>query len=233
MTFFCTGEPSLSSDARVIFIVRIIISLCFLWDYNNNNRCHFEVLTTLNGSSTAHDIFSHVGSSGWVQLGNNQVRKELLDLFFTFLLSFFFQDWRAVSYLDALLCCGWAGSLFQREGINCFSISLVSEWKWKSWQVYLGRSKKSQDKKDKSTVSLSVMNAKWWGKKMLIFCRWQDVLGMVLMLTCSSDGLWQKNDWDGGQLQNLIPEMLLDGESELMVEPVSDMSKVGIQILLY
>lgn len=27
--------------------------------------------------------------------------------------------------------------------------------------------------------------------------------------------------------------MLLDGESELMVEPVSDLSKVGIQILLY
>lgn len=43
----------------------------------------------------------------------------------------------------------------------------------------------------------------------------------------------KKDDWDGGQLQNLIPEMLLDGESELMVEPVSDMSKVGIQILLY
>lgn len=162
MTFFCTGELSLSSDARVISVVRIIVSLCFLWDFNNN-RCHFEVLTLLNGSSTAHDIVSHVGSSGWVQLGNNQVRKELLDLFFTFLLSFFFQDWRAVNYLDALLCCGWAGSQFQREGNNCFSISLFSEWK--SWQVYLGRSKKSQDKKDKSTVSLSVMNAKWGGKK--------------------------------------------------------------------
>lgn len=169
-------------------------------------------MTILNRSSPAHDIVSHVGSSGWVQLGNNQVRKELLDLFFTFLLSFFFQDWRAVNYLGALLCCGWAGSLFQREGNSCFSISLVSEW---------------------STVCLSVMNAKWGGKK----CK-SSVADRIFLAWCSC---WlvpqmdyeKKNDWDGGQLQNLIPEMLLDGESELMVEPVSDLSKVGIQILLY
>lgn len=69
---------------------------------------------------------------------------------------------------------------------------------------------------EKNANLLSLTGSSWHGPHADLFLRW----------------IMTKNDWDGGQLQNLIPEMLPDGESELMVEPVSDMSKVGIQILL-
>lgn len=43
----------------------------------------------------------------------------------------------------------------------------------------------------------------------------------------------RKYDLDGGQLQNLIPEMLLEAEEGRMSEPyMADMSKAGIQIQL-
>lgn len=74
-----------SSDAHVISIVKNIITFCFLWDFKSNS-CHFGPVKIINMClSTAH-FHTVVGNSD----GNNQFRKELLDLFFTFLLRFFF-----------------------------------------------------------------------------------------------------------------------------------------------